>query len=261
MSEKPQDVQTVDLPGLKSSEIDLMSADVRIGQAESGTEHPQLLLEGGSDAFKHSFNDGHLTVQEGGESDITIDGDSTVVISGVDKSRINIQGGRIRAGGVVIGSNISSRGSVQIGNVQVSSGKDGTRVVLGGDINESARQRATLLLPEGHMASHNISTQSGDIDLENLTARILKIATQSGDLALQSVGVESISAETQGGDVDMEGVKSSSTVKAKTMAGNVTLRDSSAPAWNLETMSGNIRAKSVEGELDTSTMSGRTRVS
>ena len=256
MSVELEKSQPIDLPGLKSSAIDTLSADVRVGQTEPGAEHPQLLLEGDEGAFDHTFENGHLTVNEGGGDDITVRGNGSTVIIGGGGSSVSVNGRNVRAGNVIVGSNITMRNGV----MRVSGG-EGTSVVIGDDIEDSARRRALLLLPEGHEASHDISTQSGDVDLDKLTARVLKVASQSGGLALEGVSAEKADLETMSGNIDMAEVTSPAPIRAKTMSGNVDMQGGSAPSWNVETMSGNIRAKSVEGELDTSTMSGRTRVS
>jgi hypothetical protein len=243
----------IELPGLIDSRVDLFSGDFFIGTGRSDSANSQLILEGDEDAFEHTFNNGKLTLNEksSGDGNITL-------ISGGGSSSIFI--------GNVTGSSI------------IVNGRD----VLAGDrTNISGTPRkATLLLPTGHQGSHYIKTisgdveleslvakelrivtTSGDIDIEGLTARELKIVSTSGEIAINGAQSESIEMKTTSGDIDIDEMKSQKGVSAKTISGNVDLTDSEAPSWELGTVSGNIKVKATQGKVNAKSVSGRVKIS
>jgi len=231
----------IELPELTSTRFGLAFADVQVTAGGTELVHPQLVLEGEDDAFEHSFIDGRLNVRENSQSGTIVTqigrgrGFSSVVI-GNSFEGVVISGGSIRVNGMDI--NVGDSASVS-----------------------TARRRASLLLPQGHPASHDIDTKSGDVELEGLTARLLKIASQSGDIALRSSEVEAITLKTMSGDVEIEDTKSPTSVSASAMSGDIDVSGSEAPSWRLSTMSGDINVKTTKGEVDASSMSGRTRIS
>jgi hypothetical protein len=230
---------TIELPELTSTNFDLASADVQIATGEASLVYPQLTLEGEDDAFEHSFEKGCLTVDEKPTS-------GTVVT--------NIVGGRV-SGSVVIGSfnNVSiSGGSIRVNGMDIQIGDSASY--------SSARRRALLLLPQGYSASHHIDTMSGDIDLEGLTARVLRVYSKSGDIALRISEVQTVILKTMSGDLEIEDTKSLNPVAATSMSGDIDVLGGEAPSWQLSTMSGDVTVKGTMGKVDASTMSGRTRV-
>jgi hypothetical protein len=247
MSEQSQ-LQPIELPGLTQSQIDTVAADVEVKAGAPDLTHPQLHLEGDKDAFTHSFENGRLSLKENVDS-------STTVISG---SGINVVSGRRIISGATISS--ISGGSIQISGGDIFVGP-GTTINIGGDIQGAARRRASLLLPPEHKADHDVSTISGDIELESLTAKVLKVASRSGNLALQGARADVVTLKTVSGDVELNEVAATNPVSAESVSGDVDVRGGSAPSWRLRTISGNVTARGAQGEVDTSTVSGRTRVS
>lgn len=239
--------QPIELQGLTQSQIDTVAADVEVKTGNPDLLHPELHLEGDKDAFTHSFENGRLSLKENTD-------DSTTVISGANFGIVNARG-RTVVGGMVI-----SGGSIHVGGGDVFV-SPGTRVTIGSDIQGAARRRASLLLPQSHEASHDISTTAGDVELEALTARVLKIASKSGDIALQGAEAEVVTLKTMSGDVELDDVNAKTPVSAETMSGDVDVRNGSAPSWRLRTMSGDVTVRGAKGEVEASTMSGRTRVS
>lgn len=231
----------IELPELTSTRFGLASADVRVTTGGAELVHPQLVLEGEDDAFEHSFTDGRLNVRENSQGGTVI----TQVGRGRGFSSVVI-GGSFE--GVVI-----SGGSIRVNGMDISAG-DSASI-------STARRRASLLLPEGHPASHDIDSQAGDVELEGLTARILKVATQSGDIALRGSQAEAVTLKTMSGDIEIEDTKSPSSVSANAMSGDIDVIGSEAPSWRLSTMSGDVKVKATQGEVDASSMSGRTRIS
>jgi hypothetical protein len=232
----------IELPELTSTRFGLASADVQVTTGGSELVHPQLVFEGEDDAFEHSFTDGRLNVRENSQGGTVVNR----IGSGRGFSSVIIGNGNFD--GVVI-----SGGSIRVNGMDISVG-DSASI-------STARRRASLLLPQGHPASHDIDTKAGDVELEGLTARILKIATQSGDIALRGSQVEAVTLKTMSGDVEIEDTKSPSSVSATTMSGDVDVSGSEAPSWRLSTMSGDVKVKTTKGEVDASSMSGRTRIS
>lgn len=232
----------IELPGLVTSRLGLLSADVQVGTGSPDLVHPQLLLEGGDDAFEHSFRDGRLNLDEKSDGN----GNVTVVSTGGGQSSVFIGGGNFS--GIIV-----SGGSVRVNGREVFGDSE--------SIVSAARRRASLLLPPGHLASHDIDSAAGDIELEGLTARVLKVASQSGDIAVRGVTTESVTLNTMSGDVEIEDTRSETPVSAKTMSGDIDVSGSEAPSWRLNTMSGDVKVRSTSGEVDAKSMSGRTRVS
>jgi hypothetical protein len=232
---------SINLPELTLSRFGMLSADVHVSTGDADLVHPQLTLEGDEDAFDHSFNDGRLNVRE--------KADHGTIVTHVGASGRSVVIGNGNFNGVVV-----SGGSVRV---------DGVDILVGGGSASvhSARRRASLILPPGHPASYDIDTKSGDVDLESLTARALKVATMSGDIALRGSEVSTVMLNSMSGDVEVEDTKSETSVSVKTMSGDIDVTDSEAPSWRLTTMSGDIKAKATKGEVDASSMSGRTRVS
>lgn len=243
MSEKAAP-QPIDLPGLQASQINTVGADVHVGAAPAGVEHPQLVLEGGEDAFSHTFEDGRLTLREQNQHGVTTS------IGG---------GGNVHVFGGQYASNIIT-GSVTISGDQIHLGP-GASVIIGGDIQASARRRASLLLPAGHEASHDISTTGGDVELDGLTARVMKLASKGGDLSLRNTVADSVALKTMGSDVSLTDVVSTSRVSAGSMGGDIRVTGGEAPAWDLKTMGGDVTASGVTGNVNAKSMGGSTRIS
>ena len=239
--------QPIELLGLTQSQIDTVAADVEVKTGSPDLLHPQLHLEGGDDAFTHSFENGRLSLRENKD-------DSTTVMLGGNFGIINTNG-RTVVGGMVI-----SGGSIHIGDGDVFVDR-GTRVFIGDDFQGAARRRASLLLPKDHEASHDVSTAAGDVELEALTARVLKVVSKSGDIALQGAKVDVATFKTMSGDVELGDVTSQTPVSAETMTGDVDVRGGAAPSWRLRTMSGDVSVRGATGEIEASSMSGRTRIS
>ncbi len=235
----------IELPELTSTSFGMNMADVNVGVGDPELVHPMLTLEGEQDAFTHTFEDGRLDVREKDQGGTTVTN-----IGGRGGSFSTIVSGGGSVGNIVIGG-----GTVRINGVEVTSSDS---ITIGSD----ARRRASLLLPPNHpAASHNVDTLAGNVELDNVTASVLRIASQSGDIAVRAAVADNIELKTISGDVDVEETKSPNSVSAKSMSGDIDVSNSEAPSWRLSTMSGNVKVKSTTGEVDASSMSGRTRVS
>lgn len=232
----------IELPELTSTQFGVTMADVSVSTGGADLMHPQLTLEGEDDAFQHTFVDGMLDVREK-------DSGANVVISnrgrGGSYSSISIGG---ISGGLIIGG-----GSVRINGVEIS----GTDNI---SIGSAAHRRAALLLPPNHAASHRIDTASGDVELDTLTAKVIRIASKSGDIVVRSSQVDNLTLKTMSGDVEIEDTQSPNDVSAETMSGDVDVSGSHAPSWRLSTMSGDVKVKATTGTVDASSKSGRTRI-
>ena len=98
---------------------------------------------------------------------------------------------------------------------------------------EVAKRKVSLLLPLDHPASHRIDTRSGDVELEKLTAKVLRVASRSGSVAIMGAEAESIELSSRSGSVEIEDTKSKNPVFAKSRSGNVDVSNSEAPSWRL----------------------------
>ena len=183
--------------------------------------HPQLLFEGAVDAFEHNFTDGHLNVIEKIQS-------STVVLAQNGNVRVNGYNGVFIRGN--LNDVVISDGSIQVNGMDINLG---TR-----PSSNTAYRRASLLLPKEHPASHSIDSKSGNVELGNLTASLIRVATMSGDIALRGSEIETIALKTMSGDIIVEDTKSPNSVSAETMSGDIGIADSESTLWRLSTMSG-----------------------
>ena len=239
MASSAENPQPIVLPELVQTEFELAAADLFVQTGEQGLAHPQLVLEGEEDAFTHSYKDGVLHVKENMQN-------GSIFEFGTRGSRfyasIPSSVNRIR----IVG------GSVSINGVEITG--DGVSV------GSAAPRRASLLLPAGISVSHDIDTMSGDIELAALSARVVYVASKSGSILVRNTEAGDINLKTMSGAIDLEAVRSSAPVRAESMSGSIAVGQSVAPSWRLKTMSGNVTARSTEGRVDASTMSGRTRV-
>lgn len=229
----------INLPGLEQTELQTIAGDVTIIQAESRLTIPQLILEGEEDAFEHEYSAGRLQVNENGNNSISI--------SNVSRGGVNIRGGSFS--NVVI----SGGSSIIIGGVDVTN----SIVIQGG--NPQPR-RLKLLLPADQIASHDVGTVSGDVEIEAISSRRLIVGTTSGDIAVRKVLADTGDIRTISGDVDLEDSRFTNPVRIKTTSGDISVDRSHAPSWLAKTISGDIRGSANTGEWDTKTVSGKTKL-
>ena len=89
----------------------------------------------------------------------------------------------------------------------------------------------------------------------------MKIVTTSGDIAIRNSQTDLLSLKSVSGDVEVDDTKSTSSVNVKAVSGDIDISGSDAPSWRLTTVSGDIKVKTTKGEVDASSVSGRTKVS
>lgn len=214
----------IELPELTSARFGLNSAALHVSTSSELT-HPQLHLDGEDSAFDHTFTDGCLDVRENSVNN------STVVMR---------TGNQIRFNGM----------DVHIGdNIFMSTSGAGPG------------RKASLLLPEGHPVSYDIDSTDGDVELEGLTARALKVVTQSGYIALMDLQAETVDLSAESKDVEIENTIASGAVTVEVESGSIHVEDSEAPSWDLKTESGNVRVRATRGAVAASSQTGRTRIS
>ncbi len=122
-----------------------------------------------------------------------------------------------------------------------------------GDVKASARLG---------FAEAAIHTGSGDIRLEDLSAKDLNLSSTSGDIRLEDLEAETLSAKTGSGKVKLRGCSAAS-LKLESSSGDLTVKESScAGDGQLRTGSGDIELEdSSFRALDLSTTSGEATLS
>ncbi len=233
--------EPIELPGLVSLRLNLISADLHIATDSHDLANPQLTLEGDDEAFKYSYRDGRFTLNEnsGSSHNITFipaGGSRSLFKGGGDFSNVVLPGGAIRINGKEI--------------ISPSPG-----------ITMSTRRRALLFLPTSYAASHDINSMNGGVELDSLSAKSLSITSLAGSIAVLNSTIDSIIIKTVSGNVKIAGTKSRADVFANTMSGNIEISDSDAPAWRLNTELGSIATANTIGKIDTNSAIGRTQVS
>lgn len=229
--------QSVELPDLLSTEFNMSTADVTIGTGEPGLLNPILTLEGEDGGFIHTFENGHFKITENDTESNS--GSSRIVME-------NIAAGNMDIGNIVIES-----GSFYGGD------SDSTTVTA----KDVAKRKASLLLPFDHSASHHVGTRTGNVELEQLTSKVLRVASRAGHVAINGAQAEDMELETRSGPISVKDTRSENPVSVKTRSGHLNVSGCEAPSWKLSTRAGDVTVENTRGTVDATTRSGRTRVS
>ena len=104
---------------------------------------------------------------------------------------------------------------------------------------ESDTPDVQVALPKG--LSVNITTASGDVELNGISAADLSVATVSGEVDLSQVQTDSLTLGTTSGDMDLEQTTVSSETSLETTSGEVELEDC--------TLNRAVACSSVSGDL------------
>lgn len=106
--------------------------------------------------------------------------------------------------------------------------------------------KITIYLPEKDYKTLNLTTTSGDVDVENLKVDELTITVSSGDVEVNNVECNNISTAGESGDVELQNIKVNGAVSVARDSGDVELSNVSCNG-NLSTStdSGDISLENV----------------
>jgi hypothetical protein len=278
------DIQPIPLPELSQTHFDLGAASLQITAGLEGT-HPLLDLGPNPDAFTYVYDDGRLHVEETQSGTHILSVYSGEHGSGRTTQVTHI--GSIVAENIVFGNKTVSYD----GTVVFSEGATVIRMESG------ERLSVHLTVPEGHeISSHSARTQSGSMEVHGVSAVEMKLSSLSGDMVMTDVNARNIAiqtlagkvrlrdstiddavigtaagkvtlrddsfrgvgVQTVSGDVKAREVTSQTPVKVQTVSGDISIEDSSAPSWNLRTVTGDITTE-LENPVYPRTVTGRIR--
>jgi len=105
-----------------------------------------------------------------------------------------------------------------------------------------------------------ITTVSGDLELEDMICKSLRVMTTSGDLRLENVEAIRMILDTTSGDVALDRTVTD-TLEAQTVSGDVTLEKIDTETAEIETVSGDVKG-TLRRDMDVTakTTSGTVRV-
>ena len=101
--------------------------------------------------------------------------------------------------------------------------------------------RITIYLPEKDYKTLNLTTTSGDVDVENLSVDELTITVSSGDVEVNNVECNNISTAGESGDVELQNLKVGGAVSVA--------RDSGDVEFNNVSCSGNLSTSTDSGDV------------
>ena len=150
--------------------------------------------------------------------------------------------------------------------VQTASGDVSLEGVFGGELEvltASGRQELKGRFASGKLRSASgdmelsgasfaedlaVETASGDLELSNVLAQMLRLRSASGDVRMERVCAENLNVESRSGDLDLERVLSKGDFLCKTTSGDVSLEGCDGPKMGLTTVSGDISGSLLHGK-------------
>lgn len=141
--------------------------------------------------------------------------------------------------------------------------KKNLKIEIPQNITLKAENVSGDIILKGSM-THNsvdISTVSGDIETENISAEEIKLSSTSGDIKIEKSKSKETIVETISGDVEIEETKSDS-LSVNTASGEIEIERIESISTTLETLSGDIELNNIKSKTFTlETISGSADIS
>lgn len=115
------------------------------------------------------------------------------------------------------------------------------------------------VIQQGIFQSVRIASKSGDIHMEHCSAERMSVVASSGDVDVRHSKTQSMAIQTSSGDVEVEQI-SADELRAEVMSGDLSIREGVGLNWALSSSSGDMELEHIRSNLEIISRSGEVEI-